>query len=806
MDSNYAQPAGHGRSVVWGVLRRQRWLIVVCALLGVAVGSVLARRVETVYTAAASIEADGGAAGLTPLSAPGAAKGESQIATELQLLQSHSLAQEVADTLQLRLQVTEPRAVPRGSLFASVRVADSAPEGRYRLVRDSSGRFAVTDAATGARVGRFAPGDRIPLGGGELVLARGAAKHPEIEVKLLSRAEAAGTVIGGLDIQQPSRDAGIIRIVYSGADPEIARDVPNTLAARFIAMRKELRTRDARTTAQFLRGQLDTLRGQLSSAEDRLRAFREREQVVDLPVEAGAQVSRQAQMQAERATLEAERSSLGSLLAEARRESSAAGGPSPYRKLAGFPSLLRNPVAVEMLSSLTRLENERSALLTRRKPTDPEVMVYTTRISELENQLASIVTTYQQGLARQVNSMDATLGGFERQMDRVPGKEMEMARLTRNTKALDEYYGLLQTRLKEAEISEAVQDPSVRMVDTAGLGEPGASRKNLLVAALGGFGLLLGIALGFVREYRDGTVRSREDLVAATALPVLGWIPMLGTAPAPRGRLASTVSAARRLLPANRARAAAGLPARVGSEAALATPLLAAGEASHVTSDAYEWLHRNVLFAQPDAEVKSILVTSPLPGDGKSTTAAGLAVTLARQGLKVLLVDGDLRRGTLTFPVRGSRQRGLSDLLAGAAPFQDVLRTADVGGGNLLHYIPFGAVPPDPTRLLSSPRAAALMEWLRGKYYLVILDSPPLNLFADAAVLGGHADAVVLVARAGVTPFDALVHSAEQCRRAHLPVLGTVLNGFDPERDAAYDPAYEWYGYAKQYYAATPEA
>jgi capsular exopolysaccharide synthesis family protein len=228
-------------------------------------------------------------------------------------------------------------------------------------------------------------------------------------------------------------------------------------------------------------------------------------------------------------------------------------------------------------------------------------------------------------------------------------------------------------------------------------------------------------------------------------------------------------------------------------------PSLPAG-APTATADSYEWLYRNLLFLKPGEDVRAVLVTSPLPGDGKTTTAAGLASTLAQRGLRVLLIDADLRRGAPA-PEGGGGTPGLSDLLAGTAPLADVVQLVNVGEGRQLHYIPAGHLPPDPVQLLGSPRIQVLMEWLREKYFIVVLDSPPLNLFADAAVLGACADATLLVSRAGVTPFEAVVHAAEQCRRARMPTVGTVLNDIVPDRDRDYDPAYRWYEEGRAYYA-----
>jgi len=807
MDPRYAlpPPAGStagpaarvGAAEVWGIFRRRRWVIVGCFLAALAAGYFLTRRMEPVYEASARILVEGESPAVTALPAREAAPRESPIGTEMQILQSRELVEAVADSLQVAVRVTEPQGVPRSKLFSRVHIAEHADKARYRFERRQGGRFAVTDAASGERVAEVAPGAELRLPEGTLVLDRRAARYEEIEVEITDPESAADRVQAGLEITQPSREAQVIQVAYRGSDPELVRDIPNALTARFITLRRQQRSSEARTTAHFLRGQLDTLRVQLTAAENRLRSFREREQVVDLPMEASAQVSRQAQMEAERGVLEAERASLAALLSQAQVEERAQGdkpdGPSPYRRLMASPSLLRNPAAAEMLSGLTRLEDERAALLSRRKPTDPEVQVLTRRIEQMENEIAGLVTTYQKGLAGQVASIDATLGRFERRLDRVPGKEVEFARLSRQTKVLEEMYGLLQMRLKEAEIREAVQDPSVRVMDPARRPmDPVAPRKGLILGGAGLFGLLLGIALSFVREVRDGTVRSRDELRAATGLPVLGWIPRIE-------EIASAGASGVRRLAARRGGKA--LPPGAG------TPRLPApGDASLPAAEAYEWLHRNLLFARQEARVKTLLVTSPLPGDGKTTTAAGLAVTLARRGHKVLLIDADLRRGAVSALFQRGQGKGLSDLLAGTASFADVVKTTDVGGGKTLHYVPAGSLPPDPAQLLGSLRAPALFEWLSQKYYMIIVDSAPINVFADAAVLGEHADGVVLVGRAGITPYEALVHSAEQCRRANLPVLGTILNDVDAQKDRDYDAAYRWYEYAKSYNYARVES
>ncbi|HLL84078.1 MAG TPA: Wzz/FepE/Etk N-terminal domain-containing protein, partial [Longimicrobium sp.] len=446
---------------VWGALRRQRWLILACLALGLGAGFMMVSRIEPSYEAQAKLQVSAPQPGVQSAAAQAAAADDDNVATDILVLQSRPLAEAVVDSLQLQVTVAEPATVRRSSLLSGMRVADDVQPARYRFERTEDLRFEVTDAESGERLGVFAPGSSVRIPEGELVLARSAARTPEFVIAIDSRQGAAASLQAATKVSQPDRNASVVNVKHEGRDPELVRDVPNVLAANFIAMRREVHSTEARTTATFLRGQLGTIKAQLTDAENQLQRFREQEQVVDLPVEASTQVARQAQMEADRGMLESERASLGALINQARAQSRSPGQPSPFRQLVGYPSLLRNQAASEMLSTLTAVESQRAELLTRRKEHDPDVMALTQRAQALESQLAGLVTTYQQGLASQVASIDGTLGTFERRMDRIPGKQLQFARLTRQTRVLEEMYGVLQTRLKEAEITQAVQDPRV---------------------------------------------------------------------------------------------------------------------------------------------------------------------------------------------------------------------------------------------------------------------------------------------------------------------------------------------------------
>jgi capsular exopolysaccharide synthesis family protein len=211
-------------------------------------------------------------------------------------------------------------------------------------------------------------------------------------------------------------------------------------------------------------------------------------------------------------------------------------------------------------------------------------------------------------------------------------------------------------------------------------------------------------------------------------------------------------------------------------------------------TEAYARLFMNVAWTSVAGAASSLVITSPLPGDGKTTTAANLAITLAQRGQRVLLVDADLRRGHIGTLLRSSKGPGYAELLLGTADPLAAVRGLDVGYGQMLSYIPAGHPPPQPAALLHSERTRALHAQFRAQYDVVIYDTPPVNAVSDAAILGKFVDTVLVVARAGSTATEALAFAVEQLRIARVSVRGIVLNDVDPRRDATYDGAYRYYG------------
>ena len=312
-------------------------------------------------------------------------------------------------------------------------------------------------------------GDTTSIAGVDIVLAPGALQYQELHLRVDPTEDAIARFQSGLKVSRPARDADLIAIRTRAGDPIEAAAMANLLAANVIADRQAFRRTRTNSAVTFLQSQSDTLQQQLRAAENRLQAYRESAHVVDAPEQAHTQVDRLAELQSRLAVVRADRDAFAALIAQLRADTAGRdlGGQSPSRRLMAFPTLLQNQSASVLLGALAQVETQRADLLIRRTPQDSDVQVLTARIREIESQLQGIAESFQQSLSNQVASLGTEAGRFETQLDALPEKELQAARLERDAKVMNDLWVLVQTRLKEAEITGAVADPTVRVVDEA---------------------------------------------------------------------------------------------------------------------------------------------------------------------------------------------------------------------------------------------------------------------------------------------------------------------------------------------------
>jgi capsular exopolysaccharide synthesis family protein len=601
----------------------------------------------------------------------------------------------------------------------------------------------------------------------------------------LAPVDSAGrTLSEHTTIGRPDANADVVTVRHEGPDPRRVQRVTNLWVERFLDRRREAQTAEARSAVRFLTRQLDTLTGRLGAAESELRRFREREGVVDIETQASTGVTRLAELQASRNALDAEWRALEGLLGEVRGAARQAGDASTYRRLAGFPSLLRNQATAELLSTLATLEDQRAQLLIRRELRDPDVQVLTTRITEVGEQLRTTAEAYLQGLSGQVAALDATLARSGQALGQLPARQVELARLQRTPQALGEVFTLLRTRLQEAQVAQAIDDPGVRLIDPAALPDEPVKPKPALVLGLAlVLGAGLGVALALLRGALDPRVYRLDAVQALVGMPVLALIPRLRPS---RGRAGARVLA--RASERDAARSAGRGGGRLD-----AMLVVGATDGASSGAEAFRRLRTNLLaMARHDGSAaRTLLVASPLAGDGRTLVAANLGAAFARQGLRTLLVDADLRTGALAALVGLQPGPGLSDVLGPdatraavdgsvlpdlAGALRAAVQEVTLPDGTRLAVLGAGRLPPNPTELLGTPRFAALIASARETYDVVVIDSPPIRATADADVLAAGVDGVLLIARPSHTTTRGLGHAVQQLRNVGARVLGLVAN------------------------------
>lgn len=567
--------------------------------------------------------------------------------------------------------------------------------------------------------------------------------------------EAVERVQERIAVSAVNPNADLIGLSCEGRSPEEAQRLCAAVSASYLRLRSSLQREEADAAAAFLSEQVEQVREQLAAAEDRLRGYEGRNQAVALGDQATEGIRQLAELRAQRDQLDAERTALRSWTEGLESQE---GGAERFRNLAVFPTFLRDQtqLVTQLANSLVELENERSRLVVARTARAPEVVAVDARIGEIEGQLQGLATSYERALGAQIAALDGALARSGAALDEIPAQQVESARLRREVTLLDELYAFLETRLHEAEVARAVNLPSVRVIDPASL--PFEASWPVVPLNLG-LGLFLGLVSGAMavvyREHTDRRLRERLDVEHEAGVPVLGMVPHLRRG----GPLAAL--------------------AGVRGGARLPHAIIEAGPEQEVALEAFRSVLADLRFSMQRAgrELRCVAVTSASRGEGKTFTACNLALAHAASGGRAMVVDTDVRAsGVARFFNLPPRGPGLSDVLLGDEEFDGTLEHFDVIEGAGVTVLPAGRATHRGAALLDGPAFGQLLARLRAEPGLVIVDTPPLNVLTDAAMVAPQVDAVLVVVRGGFTEREALRLTLRRLSRADGRVVGVVLN------------------------------
>lgn len=743
--------------LVGAVLRRRRASILTATLLVLAAVAVVTFFWPRTYTSSTTflVERPGGSPNSPALDVLERLGAVGQIQTEINLLSSRSVVEPVVEQLALHATVLADGIEWRPSeVFPEFEASRGATAGTYRMVRGPAQTYQIR-ADPGDSVLAVASPDSLTRFGGIGLRLPESLNATDLAIRVAPFPTAVAQTQGRIAAALVNRESDLIELTCKGSTPLTAQQVCDGISRSYIRLRTDLQRADASATATFLRDQVGRLGDQLAAVEDSIAAYSRGHQVVALDERASQETQQDIQVQAQRDQLVAEHDALARLIQgiDATPE-----GARKYRDLAGYPALLKNDAVTGLLASLTDLENRRVDLALRRTEQNADLAAVDARITDIERQLRAIATSYEQSLALQIRSLGETEDELSQRLAEIPGEQIRTARLERERSGIEDVYKMLGTRLQEAEVAQAVQLPSVRIVDAASLPfQPSWPRVPLNL----GLGLLMGLGVGVflavVREMRDSRLHERVEVERTAGLPILTMIPRVRR---PGPVLPAFVASES---PSKRERRPERLP-----------------QNAQTVLEAFRALAVDMKFAGRrlnDADPVTIAVTSSTRGEGKTLTACNLALTRASHGVRTLLIDADMRtNGVARFFRSPTPNYGLSDLLAGSADLSAVCTKLRVSGRDTLGVIPAGTPTPHSAELLESPNMAALLEDARREFDLVVIDTPPLNAITDAAPVAAMVDGVVLVVRGGVTDREALELTLNRLARVNGRVLGVVFN------------------------------
>jgi len=589
------------------------------------------------------------------------------------------------------------------------------------------------------------------------------SRLPERE-ELIRRIERNLTV-------RTSGNSHLLEVLYESPDPALAADFANTLVSEFIELSQEERWKSAQGTAEWLTNHLNEMKVKLEQSEAQLQDYARTSGLSFTSEKENLAENRLKELQDERSKAQADR-----INNQAKFEAAKSKPPD------SLPEILEDPTMRDYRQRLTELQRQYAELTATLTPEHYKVQRVQAQINELKsemqkersNVLRRVGNEYAAALRREM-----LLSKAQTEQEKVVADQSEKAihydTLKRDVDSNRRLYETMLQRVKEASLATAMRDSNVLVVDRA---KPPLLPYRPSLAMNSAIGLFSGVFLGFgfvlLRERIDRRISAPGDAQVYLDLPELGVIPL--------DEAAASRQISNGLYPH---RSAPALPLSRADCPELATwkrkPSLLA-ECTRTT------LTSILLPGQNGEGPRVIVLTSPCPGDGKTTVACNLSIAVAEIGRKVLLVDGDLRRPRLHKVFGVGNNWGLSDVLRGDTPLETVplahlVRATEVSG---LCLLPGGSCGVTPSNLFYSPRMSTLLTRLRTDFDMILMDAPPMIHLADARVLGRLADGVILVIRAGQTTTESALFACQRFAEDGTRVLGTVLNSWDPKTTRGY--------------------
>ncbi|TMB71057.1 MAG: polysaccharide biosynthesis tyrosine autokinase [Deltaproteobacteria bacterium] len=758
----------------WKILVRRRRLLIQIFVISLLLGAYFNFTATPVYKATAMLKIEPltptvtGVGQIGTSSTPEGGGPYDYYQTQYKLLESRDLAARVIADLQLdknktftTASVTNPNAIPRVQswILGTLNSIISPVADFFRARRDSSDGDTLADSKN-----HNAPSNRQQNNTNTLAVNPGWVGRYMSFLRL-----------------NPIKNTRLVEIAFVTPNPTLSQMLADAHARGFIRMNLESRFQLTKEARDFLDGKNAELKQNLERSEDALNRFRQTHGVVSMEKGENIVLDRLVDFNRQLTAARAQRIEAESLYKVVENKSTQS-----------LSQVMTQGMVPVLRSNLLALEAEKVKLASIFKPDHPRMIELNQQISEMtrsvNTEIKNVVRGIQESFFAARSKEEALQAEAQKQQQTALNlKEVgvQYAVLEEEVKVNRALYESVLKRLSETNVSNDIAVSNMQIVQSAERPRfPDSPNIPINLTIYAALGLFLGVGVAFALEYIDSHLNTPEHIWRAVDLNTLGVVPdldslehrpLISYAPASRAKL---------------------LPTRMGQpqleeSGNRGKDLIVAHHPLSIYSEAYRTIRTALLLSQPGGNRKVILLTSPSPSEGKTATTLNLGIALAQDGYKILIIDADLRRGSCHSRVGLRNHRGLSNVLGGEMPIEQLIQPTSIAG---LSLVTRGVCPPNPSELLGTRKMKELLTSLRESHDFILIDTPPAIAVSDAAILSSVADGIILVFHARKTT----VHSARQVKErfdaVRGPILGVILNGINVE-----DPDYAYY---RHYYGS----
>lgn len=578
------------------------------------------------------------------------------------------------------------------------------------------------------------------------------------------------------------KDTRLIEVSFRSNDPELAAFVVNGIGETFALSNQEQRSGTSRKTSDFLQKRIADLQADIRSDEIKLVELERSEGILKTPGDQTIVLERLAGLNKDLLTAENERKT-----AEAEYMS-VKESPERIRSLAeaesarfitereNFVLTFRN----ETQKTIAGLNANRARLLQEYKESAPEIKEIDTQITSLENDLQKatdkanadirdfrsrtantllnvLETKYRQAKDKE----DKIRSAFNVQFNEAQGQNAGAVMIKLLQQNIETNKGFLDNLRKQQSSNDIASQGSDNNIHVAEYAipskEPVAPRRLTTVLAALFLSTLFGMGLALFLEFLDDTIRTTEEIESYLQLPALAAIPTIDSIPKRRLLLVGNAEKPEEEDPTN-------------------SELLIYADSRSSLAEAYRQLRTSILLSTAGHAPKSLLITSSLPSEGKTTTATNTAISLAQTGAKVLIIDADMRRPRLHSVFNVGNGEGLSTILSSELNDTEILNVIKTDEGTKLNLLTSGPIPPNPAELIGSEQMANLLKTLQKHFTHVVVDSPPITSFTDGVLIASMVDGVILVVHSGKSSRQVVRRAKQLLQDVGAKIFGVVLN------------------------------